>query len=110
MNPSESNLSNGPAAAATLAAGIGCVAMGVFSTLSEVSQFVGRILNFYNPTGNLSGKTLVAIVIWLVSWALLKKRFADQEVNFAGILTLSLVLVGLGFLGTFPPFFDLLAD
>lgn len=110
MNPSESNLSNGPAAAATLAAGIGCVALGLLSTLSEVSHGIGSILNFYNPTGPLSGKTLVAVVIWLVSWGLLKRRFADHEVNFTGIFILSLVLVGLGFLGTFPPFFDLLAD
>ncbi|MCB2187798.1 MAG: hypothetical protein KQJ78_15355 [Deltaproteobacteria bacterium] len=103
------HLGNGPASAATLAAGLGCAALGFLSTLSEVNQYVAGVLNFYNPSGNLSGKTLLTIVIWLLSWSLLHKHFAGREVAFDRILNLSLLLVGLGFLGTFPPFFGLLA-
>jgi len=110
MSSNTDQLTNGRAAAAVVAGGIGCLAMGLFSTLSEVSGAVGRALNFYNPVGNLSGKTLVTVVVWLVCWALLGQRWKDQDVNFGKLFTVALVMVGLGFLGTFPPFFDLIAD
>jgi hypothetical protein len=110
MNTSESALTNGRAAAATLAAGIGCLAMGVLTTLGEVSQGVGNLLNFHNPVGALSGKTIVAVIIWLLSWALLNGTWKDREMDYMKVLVPSLVMIGLGFLGTFPPFFDLLAD
>ena len=109
MNPSESTLTNGRAAAATLAAGIGCLAMGVFTTLGEVSQGVGNLLSFYNPVGALSGKTIVTVIVWLLSWSLLNGRWKDRQMDYMRVLVPSLVLVGLGLLGTFPPFFDLLA-
>lgn len=108
MNQSESSLSNGPAAAATLAAGIGCLAMGVLTTLSEVVGGLGPALNFYNPSGPLSGKTLVSVVIWLLSWLILGRSWGQKQVNFGGVFGLSLVLIALGLLGTFPPFFELI--
>jgi hypothetical protein len=109
MNPSETTLTNGRAAAASLAAGIGCLAMGALTTLSEASAGVGRLLNFYDPVGPLSGKTIIPVIIWLVSWSLLNGRWKDQELNYPKILVTTLIMVGLGLLGTFPPFFDLLA-
>jgi hypothetical protein len=109
MSATETTLTNGRAAAASLAAGIGCLTLGVFTTLSEAVEAVGRLLNFYGPVGPLSGKTIIPVIVWLVSWSLLNGRWKDQEVNYSKILAWSLVLVGLGLLGTFPPFFDLLA-
>ena len=98
---------NGPAAAALLAAGIGSLALGLFVILAEASNSVKNALNFYNPVGPLSGKTTVAIVIWILSWMILHSSWKNKQVSFAGVFTASLILIILGLLGTFPPFFDL---
>ena len=101
------DLTNGPAAAALLAAGIGSLALGLFVILAEASKSVNNALNFYNPVGPLSGKTTLAIVIWILSWMILHSSWKNKQVSFAGVFTASLILIILGLLGTFPPFFDL---
>ncbi len=98
---------SGPAAAAFLAAGLWCLALGIITTWSEASTAVSDALNLYNPTGPLSGKIAVEVIVWILSWIVLHVLWKDKQVNFRVILTISLVLVGLGFLGTFPIFFDL---
>jgi hypothetical protein len=98
---------NGPAAAALLAAGIGSLALGLFVILAEASNSVKNALNFYNPVGPLSGKTTGAIIIWILSWMILHSSWKNKQVSFAGVFTISLILIVLGLLGTFPPFFDL---
>ncbi len=57
--------------------------------------------------GNLTGKTWMAILAWLISWAILANKWGDQKVDFGKIYKATLILVGLGLLATFPPFFDL---
>jgi len=98
---------NGPAAAAFLAAGIGSLALALFVILAEAMTSVKNALNFYNPVGPLSGKTTMAIVIWILSWIILHSAWKNKQVSFAGVFTASLILIILGLLGTFPPFFDL---
>jgi hypothetical protein len=94
-------------AATLLAAGIGCLAMGVVTTLSEAKKPVADLLNFYKPVGPLSGKSLTAVVIWLVVWAALSRAVRGRQIHVGRWLTLALVCVGLGLVATFPPFFDL---
>ena len=67
-------LTNGRAAAALLAAGIGCGFLGVIVFLSEVIGPVGTALNWMNPVGPLSGKVISTIVVFLVElgWAALR--------------------------------------
>ncbi|MFA6054306.1 MAG: hypothetical protein WC769_02905 [Thermodesulfovibrionales bacterium] len=101
------DLTNGPAAAAILAAGIGSLALGLFVILAEASSSVNNALNFYDPVGPLSGKTTLAIIIWILSWMILHSSWKNKQVGFAGVFTVSLILIVLGLLGTFPPFFDL---
>jgi hypothetical protein len=103
----QNDLTNGPAAAAFLAAGIGSLALGLFVILAEALNSVKNALNFYNPVGPLSGKTTVAIAVWLAAWIILHSSWKNKQVNFAGVFTVSLILIILGLLGTFPPFFDL---
>src|SRR3712207_7367105 len=79
-------LPNGPAAAAMLAAGVGCVALGLLVTLTAASVFVEEAMVFYEPVGSLSGKTTLAVVIWLVVWVVLNSRLKDKQVNFAKTL------------------------
>jgi len=99
---------NGPAAAAILAAGVGCAAMGILSLAGDASDRIGKLLNIYNPTGTLSGVTTAAIVIWLLSWLGLNRAWQSRTVALAKVNVAAFVLLIVGFLLTFPPFMDLL--
>jgi hypothetical protein len=108
MMQQQSKTTNGLITAAMLAAGIGCFFLGFNTSLAQGSKAIGGMLNFYDPVGPLGGKTIVAIVVWLVSWAILASKWRDQEVDFGKVYKGTLLLVALGMLGTFPLFFDLL--
>jgi hypothetical protein len=99
----------GPVAAAILAAGIGALALGVLTTLAEASAPIKEFLNLYDPVGPLSGKTTGAIIIWLVAWVVLHLIYRDKPVESRLALTVSLVLLTLGVIGTFPVFFQAFA-
>jgi len=105
--PQQKNLTNGPAAAAILSAGIGSMALGLFTTLAETIGSVGKALNFYNPVGSLSGKTTLAVITWLVSWIILGSLWKNKQVSFGGVFATSLILIVLGLIGTFPPFYEM---
>jgi hypothetical protein len=97
------SIPNGPGAAAILAAGIGCAAIGVVTLASELSDTVGNLLNFYSPVGPLSGKTTVAIIIWLVAWIVLARLWATKTVAMGTVNLAAFILLAIGFLLTFPP-------
>lgn len=99
----------GPAAAALIAAGIGTFAVGALTSLAEASAGLKDSLNFYNPAGPLSGKTGVAIMIWLAAWIILHSAWKTRNPDIGRIFTWTLVLIGLGFLLTFPPIFEAFA-
>ncbi len=99
---------NGPGAAAILAAGIGSFALGVFAFLGDAVPALARSFSFYVPTGPLSGVTTSAIVVWLVAWFGLSRRWKRSTVALAKVNLAAFVLLGLAVLLTFPPFADLL--
>ena len=104
----EPQLPNGPAAAAILAAGIGCAVLGVLSLAGDASKAVAKLLSFYNPSGPLSGVTTVAILVWLVVWFILAARWRTRTVGIGKVNATAFLLLALGILLTFPPFADLL--
>lgn len=97
------------ASAAFVSSGIGCLVIGLMVTTAEMSEGFKNALNWVNPVGPLSGKTTVGVVAWLVSWAILHFLWKDKEVNFNKTFIITLVLIGLGFLFTFPPVFEIFA-
>lgn len=97
----------GPVAAAILAGGVGALTMGVITTLSEANTSISKALNWYNPVGPLSGKTIVTVAVWLVAWLVLHLVYRRKAYETRRALTISLILIGLGVIGTFPTFFDL---
>jgi RsiW-degrading membrane proteinase PrsW (M82 family) len=101
-------IANGAGGAAVLAAGIGSAVLGILSFAGDASGAIGKALNVYNPTGSLSGVTTLTIIIWLVSWLILHRLWNRRTINLAGISVASFVMLGVGFLLTFPPFMDLL--
>ena len=46
-------------------------------------------MNFYNPTGPLSGVTTLAIVLWLACWLILDWRWRKKNVTIKHISTLA---------------------
>jgi hypothetical protein len=108
LGTDEDSIPNGPGAAAILAAGVGCAAVGILAFAGDASDTIGRMLNFYNPTGTLSGVTTVAIIVWLVVWFALNRQWHAQTVSMVKVSVVAYVLLAVGFLLTFPPFMDLL--
>jgi len=102
----QETLNNGLAGAAILASGIGSLALGLLTTLAQAIPTISRALNLYDPAGPLSGKTTVAVLIWLAVWVVLHRLWKDRQVEFAKIYFATLILIGLGILGTFPTFFE----
>jgi hypothetical protein len=97
---------NGSAMASFLAAGIGAFAMGVFVLLNEAGIFAAPSL--YGPAGGLSGRTTAATIVWLIAWAVLHNRWKAREIASARVYAVTLTLVVLGVLATFPPVWALL--
>jgi hypothetical protein len=100
-------LTNGSGAAAILAAGIGCFAVGVIAVVADKLPAAKRALIFSKPTGALSGVTTTAIGIWLLSWAILEWRWKSKSVALGRINLVAFALLAIGLLLTFPPIGDL---
>jgi hypothetical protein len=96
----------GPIAAAIIAGGVGALALGIFTTLAEMSTGIKDFLDFNDPVGPLSGKTTYAVVIWLIAWAILHVVYRNKQFETRKALTVALILIALGTLGTFPIFFQ----
>jgi hypothetical protein len=99
----------GVASAAFVSSGIGCLIIGLMVTGAEMSPGLRTALTWSNAVGPLSGKTGVGVIAWLISWAILHSMWKDKEMEFGKVFTVTLILVALGFLLTFPPFFGLFA-
>jgi len=102
---------NGPVAAALLGGGIGSAIFGLITLFSELSDSFAQALNWYNPSGPLSGKSILGIASFFIAWAVLHAAWKDKEVrNFNIISTIALVLLAVGLLGTFPPVWHLFSS
>ncbi len=96
----------GPISAAIIAAGIGAAALGLFTTLAEASATVKDWLQWNDRVGPLSGKTLLAVAVWLAAWAILHVTLRNRPFETRRALIITLVLLVLGVIGTFPTFFQ----
>jgi hypothetical protein len=105
--PIDAPMPNGAAVAAILAAAIGCAVLGLIIPISEALPAFKAMLNWWNPAGPLTGKTTVPVIIYFVSWFVLHRMWKDREIAFDTIWKVSLVLLAIGFIGTFPLFFEL---
>ncbi|HUI71260.1 MAG TPA: hypothetical protein VL354_12140 [Spirochaetia bacterium] len=101
-------MKNGPSAAAVLAGGIGLAVTGIISSLAEAIAAFGKALVWSKPVGDLSGKTIIGIVVWLVVWLIIGLAWKDREVNFRAVAIISAILLVVGLFFTFPLVFDLL--
>jgi uncharacterized membrane protein len=102
---------DGSAYAAIFAAAIGCIFFAVFADLTEISaNFKKHMGAFYTPSGDLSGKSTVAVLIWLTAWIVLHILWSKKKVATPGLISvLSVMLILLSLVMTFPPTFEWLA-
>lgn len=105
----QAHVYTGAAAAAFIAGGIGSLVLGLMVIFAEMSTGFADILKWVAPVGPLSGKTSLAVIAWLLSWVVLNKMWKGQDFDLKKAFTISMVLIGLAFLMTFPPFFYLFA-
>ena len=94
-------ISNGAALAALLAAGIGAFALGLIVILNEAGAFT--VPAIYAPSGGVSGRTTLAVVIWLIAWVILHRRWKGRELHTGRVQTATLILTLLGVVLTLPP-------
>ena len=105
MEDTNKEVTNGAAMAAFLAAGIGSFALGLIVILNTMGLL--SVPALYGPAGGVSSRTTLAVVIWLAGWVVLHRRWKDQQIEPRRIQILSLILIGLSILLTFPPVWSL---
>ncbi len=105
--PNQSTLTNGSGAAAILSAAIGSFALSILAIAADQSNAIKAAFVFYKPTGPLSGVTTLTILLWLLIWAILEARWRKKNVALKPTSIIAFVLLGMGFLLTFPPIADL---
>jgi hypothetical protein len=101
---------SGPAAAVILATGIGSLVLGVLTTLNEASTDVHDWLEWNDRVGPLSGKSTLGAAGFLVSWAVLTALWRRSNPPLRTVALVTILLVALGFVGTFPTFFQAFAS
>ena len=101
---------NGPAVAAILSAAIAVFVLGLLTTLNEASTDIHDFLDIKSRVGPLAGKTTFSVIVYLAAWVALLPVLWRRSVPFAGAMLVAAVLIALGFVGTFPKFFELFAE
>ena len=95
----------GPVAAVLIAAGIGALVLAILTVWAEASVGFKDSLAYSDRVGPLAGKTIWAAVAFFVTWGVLTLAFRGRRVDLRKATVVSLILIGLGYLGTFSPFF-----
>ena len=97
----------GPAAAVVLAAGLASFTLGLLSVLAAASAPVSDALTLSDRVGDLSGLTTAACIVFVAAWAVLAIAWRRADPPLPRVAATAAVLIALGLLGTFPPFFNL---
>lgn len=98
----QTTLNNGAIAAALVGVGLGSLGMGLITFLSAMGALSVPVL--YAPVGSLSGKSTIAIVLWLGIWLGLHFFWRNRSFNLSSTGRTCLLLAGLGLVGTVLPF------
>lgn len=96
----------GAAAAALLAAGAGCLTLGVLTVATQVSSAVADGLAFSPKVGPLSGQAIVSAIVFFVTWKGLERVLRGRSVSEGRVYLASAVMVGIGLVLTFPPVYQ----
>jgi hypothetical protein len=64
--------------------------------------------SFYGPAGGLSGRSTLAVVVWVAAWIWFHRRWRGRELEARTVYLSTFVLAALGLLATLPPVWGLL--
>jgi hypothetical protein len=95
--------------AAILGAGLGATCLGLLITAAETIKPLKTALIFDSGVGSLSGKTTVAVVLWLAAWAVLHLLWRHRDVDGRRVTVAAAALTVVGLLGSFPPVYGAVA-
>ena len=98
---------SGPAAAVVLAAGLGCFLLGLLTVLTVASGAFSDAMTFSERVGDLAGVTTIATIVFFAAWIGLALAWRRANPPLARVAAVAGLLIALGLLGTFPPFFNL---
>jgi hypothetical protein len=104
-NLEESTAADRAMSAAMIASGIGSLILGIAIVLSEVNASIKSFLTWNSGVGPLSGKTGVSVIAFVVSWVILHYAFQRRAISLTSAFIITVVLVVVGILLTFPPVF-----
>jgi hypothetical protein len=99
----------GPVAAVFLAAGVGALVLGILTTLAEANDSVKSWLEWSTSVGPLSGKTIIAVIAFVVAWVVLGIALRGRNPKPSTVFTWTAVLVAGALVLTFPTFFQAFA-
>lgn len=102
----ETTRPSGPAAAVVLAAGLASFALGLLSVLTAASGSLSSALTLSDRVGDISGLTTATAALFFTAWIVLATRWRRADPPLGRVAVASAVLIALGLLGTFPPFFN----
>jgi len=116
-NSTRPRRANGEAVAALLAAVIGMLTLAFVNLFTGVSEgfnaWVHSVGKLWMPgaqgIGPYSGKETLALVAWIVSWAILHPALRARELSMSRWLIVFLVLVGIATTVIWPPVFEYFA-
>ena len=100
----------GPPAAVLLATGVGALVLGILTTINEASADVHSFLEFFGRVGPLSGKTIIAGAVFFGSWGILAWILGRKNPPFKPVVIAMAVMLVIGFVMTFPIFFQAFAS
>lgn len=105
QEPRPTALPNGAALAAFVASGVGAFAMGLIALLNAIG--VLPVPTLYGPAGGVTGRTALAVLIWLIAWVVLHRRWRDRNIGTRGVHAATIVLALFGILFALPPLWSL---
>lgn len=100
----------GPAAAAIIAAAIGCFLVGLMTTFAEISAGLKTFLTWNSGVGPLSGKTGVGVIGYVIAWFILSRMWGKKDVSLNTVYLWTVILLVAGLVMTFPIFFEMFAE
>jgi hypothetical protein len=95
--------------ASFIAAGVGSTTFGLAIIGSEMSEGFKTAITLTAGAGPLSGKAAIGVVAFFLSWVILHYAMKGKHVKLVHSFTIGIVLIFLGVLFTYPPFFLLFA-